>query len=254
MKYTKAIVRRPCRNIIKGLTSANLGTPDYNKSLEQHNKYVEALQGCGLDVTVLEADNNYPDSVFVEDTALMTPTCAIITNPGALSRRGEEVEIEKVLLHHYSIIERINPPGTVDAGDILMVDTNYYIGLSSRTNAEGARQLGRILNSYGMTHLTIPFKGILHLKSGIAYLENNVMVITGGLRDLPEFQGYSLIEIEDEEEYAANCIWINGIVLLADGFPKTRRMIEDHGYRTIVLDVTEYRKMDGGLSCLSLRF
>ena len=254
MKYIKAIVRRPCQNMIKGITSVDLGAPDYNKSLEQHDKYVKALQDCGLDVTVLEADNNYPDSVFVEDTALVTPTCTIITNPGAISRQGEEAAIEKALSPHYSRIERIKSPGTVDAGDILTVSTHCYIGLSSRTNREGAVQLGKILSSHGRTHSTIPINKLLHLKSGVSYLEDNIIVVAGELRNLPEFQSYNLIEIDDEEAYAANCLWINGNVLLADGFPKTRRIIEDHGYRTIVLDVSEFRKLDGGLSCLSLRF
>lgn len=254
MKYTKAILRRPCPNMINGITSAGLGMPDYEKSLLQHDKYVEVLRDNDLDVTVLEPDNDFPDSVFVEDTALVIPSCAIITNPGAVSRRGEEVAIEKALLRHYSKIERIKLPGTVDAGDVLAAGTHYYIGLSSRTNRDGAEQLGMILNNHGMTCSTVQVNRLLHLKSGVSYLEDNVIVLISDLRGLPEFKGYDLIEIDSKEEYAANCLWINGTVLLADGFPKTRKLIEDRGYRTVALNVSEFRKLDGGLSCLSLRF
>ena len=254
MRFSRAIVRIPCRSLVQGLTTQKLGKPDYQKALEQHTAYVEALKGAGLEVVVLEPDDTYPDSVFVEDTAVLTPECAIITNPGALSRRGETECIEKTVRELYDEIARIEPPGTLDGGDVMMVGSHYYIGLSSRTNPHGAWQLINYLKDYGMSGSTIALKTLLHLKSGAAYLEYNKLVLAGELRDRPEFASFETITVDDREPYAANCLWVNGRVMIADGFPGTTRSIESHGYDTLRLDMSEFRKLDGGLSCLSLRF
>ena len=254
MKFKKALVRQPCRAMIHGLTTAGLGKPDYQKARVQHNQYIETLKQCGLQVTVLEPDEKYPDSTFVEDTALLTPACAIITNPGAPSRRGEIVEIEETVRRFYDTIEKIDSTGIVDAGDIMMVGSHYYIGLSGRTNSEGAGQIKNILEKYGMTSSTIPLRGVLHLKSGVAYLEDNNLVVSGEFIDKPEFRDFNRIIVDKNEAYAANCLWLNGTVLLAGGFPKIKAKIEAVGYRTLELDISEFQKLDGGLSCLSLRF
>jgi dimethylargininase len=252
--YSKAIVRTPCRNIISGLTSADLGLPNYSLALNQHHQYIEALKECGLDVTVLKADEDYPDSVFVEDTALLTPQFAIITNPGAASRKGEIFEMSKVLNRFYSNVETIEDPGTLDAGDVMMVNKHFYIGLSERTNENGADQLTSFLNKYGMTASTITLEKSLHLKTGVSYLENNNLLATGEFLSKSEFQHFNIIEIDDDESYAANCVWINDKVLVPKGFSKTKRKIEEFAYTTITVDVSEFQKLDGGLSCLSLRF
>jgi dimethylargininase len=252
--YTKAIVRTPCKNIVNGLTTANLGKPDYEKALKQHSQYVEALKECGLEVIILEPDENFPDSTFVEDTALLTPHCAIITNPGAPSRQGEIVEIKEVLRRYFNNIEHINDPGTVDGGDILRVGSHFYIGISERTNSTGAQQVISILNKYGMSAATVSLKNVLHLKSGVSYLEKNNLVVSGEFIENTQFQSYNLIKVDQEESYAANCVWVNETVLIAKGFPKTKEAIEKAGYKTIEIDVSEFRKVDGGLSCLSLRF
>lgn len=252
--FTKAIVRKPSKSIVNGLTTASLGVPDYELALIQHQKYIEALKGCGLEITILEADENYPDSTFVEDTAILTPRCAIITNPGALSRKGEVLVVEKTVRKFYQNIEKIDGNGTVEGGDIMMVDKHFYIGLSERTNTEGAKQLTNILEKYGMTASTVSLKKMLHLKSGLSYLEENNLVITGEFIEKPEFAKFNKIIVGTDEDYAANCIWVNGNVLIAKGFPKAKKLIEKAGYKTIVLDMSEYQKIDGGLSCLSLRF
>ena len=254
MKFSRAVVRIPCRRLAEGLTTQRLGKPDYEKALAQHTAYVEALKGAGLEVIVLEPDDAYPDSVFVEDTAVLTPECAVITNPGAPSRRGETERIEETVREFYDEIVRIELPGKLDGGDVMMVGSHYYIGLSSRTNPHGAWQLINYLKDYGMSGSTIALKELLHLKSGAAYLENNMLVLAGELRDRPEFGSFEAITVDDGESYAANCLWVNGRVMIADGFPETRRSIEGHGCDTIRLDMSEYRKLDGGLSCLSLRF
>jgi len=252
--YTHAIVRKPCQEMVNGLTSAQLGKPVYLKAIDQHSRYVEILKSCGLQVTVLDADNEYPDSTFIEDVAVCTSRCAIITNPGALSRNGEKQAIKSVLKKFYSDIEEIAYPGTLDAGDVMMVANHFYIGISGRTNYNGAEQLINILQKYGMTGSKVPLKEMLHLKTGLSYLEQNTLLISGEFVQNPLFEKYSRIVVETNEQYAANSLWINGNVLVPLGFNETKKKIEVAGYKTIETDVSEFRKLDGGLSCLSLRF
>lgn len=253
-EFARAIVRTPCRRISDGLTSARMGTPDYDTALVQHLAYITALQDCGLEVIVLPADEQYPDSVFVEDTALLTSQCAIITNPGAASREGEIDLIRETIAGFYPATETIRPPGTVDAGDIMMVDNDFYIGLSERTNEEGATQMISLLRHYGMNGIMVQVEELLHLKSGLSYIEKNHLLISKAYRDERLFQSFTQLEVPDDETYAANSVWINEKVLVPLGFPKTKALIEAAGYETIVLDTSEFRKIDGGLSCLSLRF
>jgi dimethylargininase len=252
--FTHAIVRQPCPEMIRGLSSASLGKPDFIKAMEQHRAYVEALQACGLNVEVLEADSRYPDSVFVEDVALCTPACAIVTNPGAPSRNGEKVGIKAVLERFYKHVKTIENPGTLDAGDVMMVGAHFYIGISERTNQEGAKQLSTILEDHGMSASLVPLADMLHLKSGLSYLEQNQLLISGTFMDHPAFAGFRHIPVDPEEAYAANSLWVNSTVLVPEGFPGTLARIREAGYTTITLDVSEFQKLDGGLSCLSLRF
>ncbi|MGA9293033.1 MAG: arginine deiminase family protein [Ignavibacteriaceae bacterium] len=254
MMFKKAIVKKPCKNLVYGLTSVNLGKPDYGLALKQHQKYIEALEECGINVIVLDSDENYPDSTFVEDTALLTPYCAIITNPGAPSRKGEIIEMEKVLRKHFSYLECIKLPATLEAGDVMRADKHFYIGLSERTNRNGANQLINILNKYNLTGSALNVENTLHLKSGVSYLENNNLLSVAGFGSKREFQNFNVISVDDNESYAANSLWINDKVLIPKGYPKTKEKIEKAGYVTIDIDVSEFRKLDGGLSCLSLRF
>ncbi len=240
--------------MVNGLSSANLGVPDYQKALLQHTDYIAALKECGLKVTVLPADENFPDSTFVEDVALMTPRCAILTNPGAPSRTLETRSILKTIRGFYADIETIDAPGTVEAGDIMMVGDHYYIGLSERTNQAGAAQVITILERYGLSGAMVELNEVLHLKTGLGYLENNNLLACGEFLDKPEFQKYKLLEVDLAEAYAANSVWINGTVLTPMGFPKTRSLIASAGYKVREVDVSEFQKLDGGLSCLSLRF
>jgi len=252
--FKQAIARRPCMEMAEGITTADLGKPDYGQAMKQHDRYVGVLEECGLQVRVLESDSRFPDSVFIEDVALCTPHCAIITHPGALSRQGEQVEMQAVLSDYYQDIERILFPGTVEAGDIMMVGVHYFIGLSERTNMEGASQLIRILERYGMTGSLVPLKHVLHLKTGVSYLENNNLLVCGEFMDYPDFARFNKILVPGGEAYAANSLWINGTVLMPEGYPETKAGILANGYQVVELDVSEFRKMDGGLSCLSLRF
>ena len=156
MDGDQLLVRTPGRSIVKGLSdSKNLGLPNYERAIIQHQSYIDALTKCGLDVLVLEPSEAYPDSTFIEDVALITPNCAILTRPGAPSRRGEVHEIESVIKQKFNNIEQIVTPGVIEGGDIMMVGDHYYIGLSERTNLEGAKQIIQILNKYGMSGSTI---------------------------------------------------------------------------------------------------
>jgi len=252
--FTKAIVRTPCRALVNGLSSANLGRPDYHRALLQHADYIEALKECGLRVTVLPADESFPDSTFVEDVALMTPRCAILTNPGAPSRTLEILSMLKTIREFYANVELIEAPGTVEAGDIMMVGDHYYIGLSERTNQAGAEQMIAVLERYGLQGSMIELTEVLHLKTGLGYLENNNLLACGEFLSKPEFQQHNILEVDPIEAYAANSVWINGTVLTPRRFPKTRSLIESAGYKVREVDVSEFQKLDGGLSCLSLRF
>jgi dimethylargininase len=240
--------------MVDGLSSAGLGKPDYNNALEQHRDYVEALKECGLQVILLGADENFPDSTFVEDVALMTPRCAIITNPGASTRNRETLSIQKPIREFYEHVETIESPGTLEAGDIMMVGDHYFIGLSERTNLAGARQMIAILERYGMQGSVVEMSEVLHLKTGLGYLEDNNLLACGEFLEKPEFQHFNILQVAPEEAYAANSVWINGTVLTPKGFPKTKSLIESAGYETREVDVSEFQKLDGGLSCLSLRF
>lgn len=253
--FKNAIVRRPGHSLVDGITSApELGKPDYGLAIKQHDAYIEALKSCGVGVIVLKADERFPDSCFVEDVAVCTKKFVMIAKPGALSRKGEEKEIIEVIKKYYNNIEYIKEPRTLEGGDVMMIKDHFYIGLSRRTNTEGAEQLIKVLGKYGMSGSIIEMSVMLHLKSGLAYLEDNVLLITGEFINNLEFKKFNKIVIDEEETYSANCIRVNDYVLVPAGYSKTKEKIKAAGFKVIVVDTSEYRKVNGGLSCLSLRF
>jgi len=255
--FTRAIVRPPSANFSTGLTTVDLGIPNYYLSLTQHAAYCKALVSCGLLVIELPADDNYPDSTFVEDTAIVTKRGAIITRPGAQTRLGEISSISRELSRWVNKPAVIEAPGTVDGGDVCEAGEHFFIGISERTNEAGANQLSRLLWELDYSSELVDIRGvrgILHLKSGIAYLGRNELVVIDALADSERFKGYEMIKVHPSEAYAANCVAINGSVLIAAGFPFLERLLTERGYHTISLEMSEFQKMDGGLSCLSLRF
>jgi len=258
--FKHAIVRKPGENFSEGLTSVGQGTlglPVYGKVLEQHEAYCKALETCGLELTVLDKDLDHPDSTFVEDTAVLTEHAAVLTRPGAASRAGEVARIREPLLRFFKKHYEITAPGTVDGGDICEAGNHFFLGVSHRTNEEGARQLAAFLAQEGYTSSVVDIRAmtsILHLKSGISCIGENTLVLMEEMADRPEFKGYRIIPVTVPESYAANCVRINDRIFLPTGFPGLQASLEQHGYRPLALDMSEYRKMDGGLSCLSLRF
>jgi dimethylargininase len=252
MRYSAAIARRPGRDLAAGITSAALGPPSFELACRQHEAYVEALRDAGLGVEVLEALPGYPDAYFVEDVAVMLDDVAVVTRPGAEARRGEAGAIEATIAARRPLV-RIEPPGTLDGGDVLLVGRRAFIGISGRTNRAGAERLGALLARRGYRWSVVPLAAGLHLKSSVNAVHDDRLLVAEGFPTAP-FAGFHLLEVPASESYAANCLRVNERLLVPQGFPRTREMLESVGAEIRELDVSEPRKMDGGLSCMSLRF
>ena len=251
--FTHAIARKPAKNFDTGITTSLLGPPDYALIATQHAAYVKVLESLGIDVILIDSEPDYPDAYFVEDTAVVTPNVAIITRPGVHSRQGEEKTIAPVLAS-YRKIEHIEPPGTVDGGDVLMVGNRFFVGISDRTNRAGAEQLGRILKRYGHDWHPVTVGDGLHLKSSLNVVGKNTLLLTASFGKLDILEDYDKIVLSDSDVYAANTLFLNDHLIMPKGFPETKRKLEKLQYPIVELDVSEVRKMDGGLTCLSIRF
>jgi dimethylargininase len=255
--FKNALVRIPGKSLTRGITShPELGAPDYELALAQHGGYIRAIESLGITVTVLPPLEEYPDSCFVEDVAILSERCAVITNPGAPSRRDETAGIIPAIREFYpeTGIHRIADPGTIEGGDVMRVEDTFYVGLSARTNQEGIRQFQEILKPYGYQVIPVPLKEVLHLKTGINYLSDRRFLVSGEFTGRPDFAAFERTIVSPEEAYAANSLWMNGSVLVPAGFPQTEAAVRALGYPVLRVDTSEYRKIDGGLSCLSLRF
>ena len=257
MGFTRAIVRPPAATFAEGITSSHLGPPDIDLALGQHEAYCRTLERLGLSLVRLEADPSFPDSTFVEDAAIVTAGGAILSRPGAPSRVGEVTAVGAALHRWFPELDRIGVPGTVDGGDVCEAGDHYFIGLSQRTNREGAAQLAEWLARIGFGSSAIDIRGmpgLLHLKTGLSWLGGRRLLATGALAGHKAFEGWEVVLVPEDEEYAANCIVVNGALLLPRGFPATSALLGGLGFEIVPLDVSEYRKMDGGLSCLSVRW
>lgn len=251
--FTHAIVRKPGPNFADGITTADFGRPDYATILDQHAAYVATLQRLGVSVVELDPLPEHPDAHFVEDTAVIVPEVAVIANMGAPARQGEDAAMAPVLAA-YRPLAHIALPGTFDGGDVLVVEKHCMIGLSERTNESGAQQLGETLARYGYRWDAIPVGAGLHFKSSVNYVGKNTLLIDQAFVDHPAFAGYDKLVIDPDEVYAANTLWINDHLLMPSGYPQTKQKLATLGLPIIELETSELRKMDGGLTCLSLRF
>jgi len=251
--FNHAITRKPGANFGDGLTTSDLGMPDFKKMTVQHDVYESALKDLGLTVITLTPALEHPDAHFVEDAAVVTPDIAVITNPGAKARQGEEKIIAPVL-EDFRPIERIEPPGTLDGGDVLMVGSHFFIGISERTNRQGAEQLGHILERFGNTWTAVDVGKGLHLKSGVNHVGGDTLLLTEAFSRMAAFQRYEKIVLDPQETYAGNTLWINDQLLTPKGFPDTLAKLYKLGLPVHALDMSEVQKMDGGLTCLSIRF
>jgi dimethylargininase len=215
------------------------------------------LERLGLALLRLPPDPEFPDSTFVEDAAIVTSKGAILTRPGAPSRAGEVTALGAALARWFPNPERITAPGTVDGGDVCEAGEHFFIGVSRRTNEEGAAQLAAWLEKRGFGSSLVDIRkltGMLHHKTGISWLGGRRLLAWYAVARQEAFRGWEVVEVPKGEEYAANCILVNDTVLVAGGFPQTAKLLRDLHNDIVELDMSEYRKMDGGLSCLSVRW
>jgi dimethylargininase len=253
--FTHAISRLPGRSITGGLRAVDVGAPDLDTFLAHHADYVAALRSTGAEVTVLDALEAYPDAVFVEDTALCLPEGAIVMRPGAPTRLGEAAEMRPVLETFYGDVRQIEAPATIEGGDILVTEKEILVGTSARTNAAGIDELARLTADWGYKVRTVNTpEGVLHFKTDCSLLDEETMLATRRLAASGCFDGYRVIHVADGEEAAANTIRFNGLVLMPAGFPATRDALLAAGYDVREIGNSEAAKLDGGMSCLSLRF
>jgi dimethylargininase len=255
--FSHALVRPPAACFADGLKRVDLGTPDLALALQQHRAYCAALRQCGLQLIELEADAAHPDATFVEDTAVLVAGLAFVTRPGAVSRRGECGAVAEALQSRFATVLDMLAPGTLDGGDVCIAGDRCFIGLSHRTDEAGAEQLARAIGPLGYRCSEVDIRGldsILHLKSGLAWLGGQRLLLTEALVDHPAFADFERTQVPVGEDYAANCIRINEHVLVAEGFPQTAELLGQLGYTTLTVAMSEYARMDGGPSCLSLRW
>ena len=255
-RFTRILARRPAYTLADGLTTqTDLGAPDIERTLHQYDIYITALRACGLDVTVLDPDDRFPDGHFVEDAAIIFHDLAFVCRSGAPSRAGEAAEIAKHLTHLNQVSIQ-GDEGLLDGGDVLFCADRVLIGLSARTNRAGADQLRAALQNVqpDLRVDSVAFSGMLHLKSGLNELAPGVLVLASGMRLDYDLSFAETLTLPPDETYAANLIPINDTLFIAAGFPAALALAEKYYTQITVLEMTEFEKMDGGLSCLSLRY
>ncbi len=254
-RFTHAITRTPADSVANGIRAVDAGDPSGAKFRQEHELYVTALQEAGLTVTVLPPMEAFPDSCFVEDPAFCLPEGAIQLRPGTDSREGEGSEIRPALDAAFRQVVELPGKGHVDGGDILMLDDVILIGLSARTDREGAEAFAALLADWGYkAEICETPEGVLHFKTACSTLGDGVILATKVMADSGFFGERPLVVVPEGEDYAANVIRVNDVVLVPEGYPKTLAAIEEAGFKTVVVPTHEARKVDGGLSCLSLRF
>ncbi|UWQ74037.1 arginine deiminase family protein [Leisingera sp. M658] len=254
-EFTRAITRRPAASIAKGLRAEDIGNPDLDSMLAAHSAYVMALRSTGAEVIELDPLDAFPDAQFVEDTALCLPQGAILMRPGAPSRLGEVAEMAPTLRGSYGDIREIKGPGHIEGGDILVTGKEILVGRSDRTDAAGVAELAEIAADWGHTlrEVFTP-EGVLHFKTDCSLMDAETILSTKRLDASGCFKGYRVLHVAEGEEAAANAIRFNNLVLMAAGFPRTADMLNKAGYQIVEIDNTDCAKLDGGMSCLSLRF
>ncbi len=255
-RFSRAIVRAPAQSCTNGISEAGLGPPDPALFRRQHANYVERLASAGVVVTSLSADEAFPDSVFVEDPALCLPHGAILLRSGAAQRRGEAATLEPALREFYGDHLACLPEGAfADGGDILVTGREIIVGLSARTNRSGAEAITALAGDWGYSVRTVATPaGILHLKTDCSTLGGKRVLSTRRLADSGTFDDYDIILVPETEEAAANAIRVNDTVFVAAGFERTADALSRLSLRVESVDVSEAAKLDGGLSCMSLRF
>lgn len=255
-KFTHALSRRPASSMAQGLTTRQLGQPNVELAQAQYEAYVAALRAAGLDVTVLDANPAFPDGHYVEDTAVIFRDVVFITQPGAEARRHESQTIAPALPSDNQVV--MSGEAYLEGGDVLFCgDERVLIGLSTRTNLVGAEQLrAAIHNSYLDVKVDfVPVEGVLHLKTGLTELAPGVLLRSPYLKTDFDFSSFAqVITLPEAEEYASNVLPINDAILIANGYPTVHELASQHYNDVRIIDMSEFEKMDGSLTCLSLRY
>jgi dimethylargininase len=252
--FNSAIVRIPGRSVVDGLRSKAGPSPEFDAVLSEHQSYVAALRSAGLHVTTLGPLEHFPDSVFIEDPALTFTQAAILLRPGAPTRLAEANELAPTLSSRFPEVLQITE-GHADGGDILVTPDRVIIGLSARTNAQGAAALQGLLHSIGFASKVVSVPpGTLHLKTDCSLVDEETILATPELAASGVLAGFRALVVPEEERAAANALRINDVLFLRDGCPRSRELLEKHGARVVLLPVSEIAKIDAGLSCMSLRW
>lgn len=253
--FNAAIVRKPALSVVKGLRAEDRGDPDYDGVKAEHETYVAVLESVGMKVTVLPALEAFPDSIFVEDPALVFTEGAILLRPGATTRQGETADIAPVLHGLFDRMLHLPQPGHVEGGDILLTQHSVMIGLSARTDQAGADALIECLRTIGYTgEIVNTPKGVLHFKTECSLLDEATILVTRRMEQSGIFDGFKKIVLPEGEEPAANAIRINKSLLISADYPRTIELLDRNGYLVVPVKTTEIEKIDAGLSCMSLRW
>jgi dimethylargininase len=224
---------------------------DLDTARVQHHEYVQALQRLGCEVVELPAQADLPDSVFVEDIAIILPEVAVITRPGADSRRPETESIAQALAPLKKLVF-LQEPASLDGGDVLVLGKKIFVGLSTRSNQAAVDQLKRLLSEYGYSATGVIMHDCLHLKTAVTRVAENTLLINKTWVDTIHFGGFRLIEVDPEEPFAANCLPIGEEIIFPTAFPRTRAKLEETGYNVLTVDVSELAKAEGAVTCCSL--
>jgi len=226
---------------------------DIDRAIAQHDDYRVALERLGCTLIVLPAQDAMPDAVFVEDVAVVFDEVAVMTRPGAESRRGEGASVADVL-SGYRTLHAIQSPGTLDGGDVLRVGRTVYVGQAARSNAAGIAQLRELLSPYGYDVRAVPTHGCLHLKSAATQVADGVLLVQPEWVDVSAFSGHRLIAVDPDEEHAANALRIGDSVIHPACFPKTHERLRQAGIEVVPVDISELQKAEGAVTCCSLVF
>ncbi|MGD2135013.1 MAG: N(G),N(G)-dimethylarginine dimethylaminohydrolase [Gemmatimonadales bacterium] len=226
---------------------------DIDRAVEQHRAYESALADCGARVVSLAPEPDLPDAAFVEDTAIVLDDVAVITRPGAASRRRETEGVARVLAD-YRPLERLEAPATMDGGDVVRIGDLLLIGASTRTNGDGVRQFGAIARRHGYQTRPVPIGGCLHLKSACTHVGNGRLLVSPGWVDEDAIADLELLHVPAEEPHGANTVLVGAGVLMARGAPRTQELLEGHGIEVRTVDLSELRKAEAGGSCMSVVF
>ena len=245
----RALVRRPSRNFTNALSGHPEATSiNFQKARQQHEAYCEALQTAGLAVEILEPLDAFPDSVFIEDNAVILNGRAVLCSMKETSRQGEVSLLADALQSHLPVL-RLQTPVFIDGGDILQNESAVFVGQSQRTSAQAIEAL-QSLTPKQVIPVTV--KQGLHLKTSVSTLGKSLLVINPSHVETKPFRELEWIEVDEEEAYAANCLAVGENVILPAGFPKLEQRIQAHGFSTFPIEMSEFQKADGGVTCLSL--